>query len=52
MDGSVKCTTLNGLRTNDMLKNRAYSKLSFRQLPYSDNRFFGVKIGNEGLLKL
>ena len=52
VDGSVKCTTLNGLRTNDMLKNRAYSKLSFRQLSYSDNRCFGVKIGNEGLLKL
>ncbi|WP_029232179.1 transporter substrate-binding domain-containing protein [Butyrivibrio sp. VCB2006] len=51
-DGSVKCTTLNGLRTNDLLKNRAYRKLSFRQLSYSDNRCFGVKIGNEGLLKL
>lgn len=52
LDGKVKCTTLNGLRTNSMLKNRAYRKLSFRQLPYNDDRCFGVRIGNEGLLKL
>ena len=50
--GDAKCTTLNGLRTNDLLKNRAYRKLSFRQLSYSDNRCFGVRIGNEGLLKI
>ncbi|WP_026487812.1 transporter substrate-binding domain-containing protein [Butyrivibrio sp. XBB1001] len=52
LDGKVKCTTLNGLRTNTLLKNRAYRLLSFRQLPYTDDRCFGVKIGNEGLLKL
>lgn len=52
LDGKVKCTTLNGLRTNSLLKNRAYRLLSFRQLPYTDDRCFGVKIGNEGLLKL
>ncbi|SCY66545.1 extracellular solute-binding protein, family 3 [Butyrivibrio sp. INlla14] len=52
IDGKVKCTTLNGLRTNTLLKNRTYRKLSFRQLPYTDDRCFGVKIGNEGLLKL
>lgn len=50
--GNAKCTTLNGLRTNDILRNRAYRNLSFRQLSYSDNRCFGVRIGNEGLLKL
>ena len=52
LKGDAKCTTLNGLRTNDLLKNRAYRKLSFRQLSYSDNRCFGVRIGNEGLLKI
>ena len=52
LEGKVKCTTLNGLRTNSMLKNRAYRKLSFRQLSYNDDRCFGVRIGNEGLLKL
>lgn len=52
LDGKVKCTTLNGLRTNSLLKNRAFRTLSFRQLPYTDDRCFGVKIGNEGLLKL
>lgn len=51
-EGKVKCTTLNGLRTNSILKNRSYRKLSFRQLAYNDDRCFGVKIGNEGLLKL
>lgn len=52
LDGKVKCTTLNGLRTNSLLKNRPYRKLSFRQLPYTDDRCFGVKIGNDGLFKL
>ena len=50
--GKVGCTTLNGLRANDILKNRKYSNLSLKQLSYSDDRCFGVKIGNEGLLKL
>ena len=52
LSGKVKCTTLNGLRTNSMLKNRAYRNLSFRQLSYYDDRSFGVKIGNEGLLRI
>ena len=45
------CTTINGLR-NDILKNRRYRNLSMRQLKTSDDRCFGVQIGNEGLLKL
>ena len=49
--GKASCTTLNGLR-NDILKNRKYSGLSLTQLSRRDDRCFGVKIGNEGLLKL
>lgn len=49
--GEVHCTTINGLRS-DILKNRRYKKLFVRQLTVPDARCFGVKIGNEGLLKL
>ena len=52
LDGKADGTTLNGLRANDILKNRKYRELSLRQLSRSDDRCFGVKIGNEGLLKL
>ncbi|ETP72982.1 signal transduction histidine kinase [Lachnospiraceae bacterium JC7] len=52
ISGEVGCTTLNGLRVNDILKNRKYENLSIRQSSYNDDRCFGVKIGNEGLLKL
>ncbi len=48
----VECTTLNGLRANEILKNGEYRNLSIRQSSYNDDRCFGVKIGNEGLLKL
>lgn len=51
-NGEVGCTTLNGMRANDILKNRDYRNLSLRQLTVNDDRCFGVKIGNEGLLKL
>ncbi len=51
LSGNVDCTTINGLR-NDILKNRHYHNLSFRQLKTSDDRCFGIEIGNEGLLKL
>ena len=47
----VSATILNGLR-NEILKNREYKNLSLRQLTASDDRCFGVQIGNEGLLKL
>ena len=52
LDGTVTCTTLNGMRANDILRNRAYRDLSTMQLDKSDDRCFGVEIGNEGLLKL
>ena len=52
LDGEAGCTTLNGLRANDILKNSRYSKLSMQQLAHNDDRCYGVKIGNEGLLKI
>ncbi len=52
MAGKAGCTTLNGMRANDILKNKRYRDLSLRQLNRSDDRCFGVEIGNEGLLKL
>ena len=52
LSGEVSCTTLNALRANDILKNREYDGLSLRQSSRSDDRCFGVEIGNEGLLKL
>ena len=52
LDGKASCTTLNGLRANDILKNRAYKELSMRQTTRDDERCFGVEIGNMGLLKL
>ena len=52
LSGKAGCTTLNGLRANDMLKNSRYNGLQMRQLTQSDDRSFGVRIGNEGLLKL
>ncbi len=50
--GDVDCTTLNGLRASEILKNAAYDGLSMRQLSEKDSRSIGVKIGNEGLLHL
>ena len=52
VEGEVNCTTLNGLRANDILKNTQYKDLALRQLTRNDDRCFGVEIGNEGLLKL
>lgn len=52
MSGDAGCTTLNGLRANDILKNSKYKELSMLQLTVNDDRSFGVEIGNEGLLKL
>ncbi len=51
-DGRVTCTTINGLRASDILRNSRYSSLSILQTAYNDDRCFGVRIGNEGLLKL
>ena len=50
--GKAGCVTLNGLRANDILRNRRFRDLSLRQTGYIDARCFGVEIGNEGLLKL
>ena len=52
LDGKAGCATLNGLRANDILRNSKYEDLSLYQTNYIDARCFGVKIGNEGLLKL
>ena len=52
LSGEATCTTLNGMRASNILKNRAYDSLSLMQLGVTDDRCFGVKIGNEGLLKL
>ena len=49
---SSNCTTLNGLRANDILRNSQYSGLSVLQTTRADDRCFGVQSGNEGLLKL
>ncbi len=51
LSGKVDYTTINGLRS-DILKNRKYRNLSMHQLKTSDDRCFGIQIGNEGLLKL
>jgi len=52
LSGEVGATTLNGLRANDILRNSKYEGLSMQQAARSDDRCFGVEIGNEGLLKL
>ncbi len=52
LSGEVGCTTLNGLRANDILKNRKFHGLSMLQTNRNDDRSFGVEIGDEGLLKL
>ena len=51
-EGKAGCTTLNGLRANDILKNSKYNTLSMTQLSRNDDRCYGVEIGNEGLLKI
>ena len=50
--GEVGCTTLNGLRANDIMRNSRYEDLSLLQTTHNDDRCFGVQIGNEGLLRL
>ncbi len=52
VEGKVPFTTVNGLRANDILRNRKFRKLSLKPLNRPDNHCFGVSIGNEGLLKL
>lgn len=50
--GKTGCTTLNGLRANNILKNTRYEGLSLLQTTHDDDRCFGVQIGNAGLLML
>ena len=52
LSGKAGCATLNGLRANDILRNRQYDDLSLYQTSYNDARCFGIEIGDEGLLKL
>ncbi len=52
LDGKAGCVTLNGLRANDILRNRKFEDLSAYQTSFNDSRCFGVQIGNEGLLKI
>ena len=52
LDGKAGCTTLNGMRANNILKNRKYRDLTIMQQNAVDDRCFGVELGNEGLLKL
>ena len=52
LSGKAGCATLNGLRANDILRNRQYEDLSLYQTSYNDARCFGIEIGDEGLLKL
>ena len=52
LSGKAGCATLNGLRANDILRNRQYEYLSLYQTSYNDARCFGLEIGDEGLLKL
>ena len=51
-EARVGCTTLNGLRANDILRNSSYSGLALLQTTHDDDRCFGVYVGNSGLLKL
>ena len=48
----ASCTILNGMRASDILRNHKYDKLISVQLSGIDNHCFGVKIGNDGLLRL
>ena len=50
--GRADATTLSGLRASDILKNSAYRELTSQQMSQEDEKCYGVKIGNEGLLKL
>ena len=50
--GKAQYTILNGLRVSDILRNSKYNKLYHHQLTQSDERCFGVKFGNDGLIRL
>lgn len=50
--GYADCTTINGLRVGNILRNSKFDSLEFQTLPIKDERSFGIEIGNEGLLKI
>jgi len=52
LKGQADFTTINGLRVNALLKNSKYKNLKSRILNQNDERCFGVKIGDEALLKI
>jgi len=52
LDEEVDCTTLNGLRANEILRNSKYKKLSIRQLSDGIDGCLGVSYGDMGLLRL
>ncbi len=52
LSGQASCMKLNGLRANEILKNRKYRDLNLRLTNINDDCCFGIEIGNEGLLKL
>jgi len=49
--GEADYTTVNGLRVNSILKNSKYRDLDYVFANQNDERAFGVKIGDEALLK-
>lgn len=52
LEGKADCTVLDGLRAEDILKNRRYDGLSHMPLSRMGDQCFGVRIGEEGLLRL
>jgi len=52
VSGESDFVTINGLRVTNLLKNSKYNKLNYRLLSVPDERSFGVKIGNESLLRI
>lgn len=52
VSGKVNYTALYGLRANDILKNGEYSSLLTFKSNNTEERCFGVEIGNDGLLKI
>ncbi len=49
--GKVGATTLNSMRAKEILRRSTFSQLSVWQMKDPAPRCFGVRIGNEGLLK-
>lgn len=51
-DNEVSATIIDNLRSIHLLKNRQYNNLSFKLLNIPSDKFFGVGVGNEALLKI